>query len=79
MNVRYGKYFHKSLSKLKNADLAGKVLDLVSELEKTEKFQDIPGILKLKGFSEYFRYRIGDYRIGLIYEKDKDFIGILIA
>lgn len=70
MKIRVNKTFLKELAKIpkKERQKAEKLV-----FEKSERFSDlhqIPNIGKLKGYSNYYKIRIGDYRIGLKFIND---------
>lgn len=45
--------------------------NFIDSLEKAVAIRDINDIKKLSGFKNYYRYRIGQYRIGFKEEKPK--------
>ena len=65
MIVEFDKYFEKSIKKLKSQSLAQSIADVVINVEQATTLQDINALKKLVGFKNYFRIRIGDYRVGL--------------
>lgn len=77
MIVEFDKSFLKSLDKLKDKSLFPKIEKSIAVLEKSNTFSELPNIKKLNGFKTYYRYRLGDYRIG--FEKlSEDTIRIII-
>lgn len=70
MKLRFHQNFNKDLLKQKDATLAKQVRKLILRLENTGSFSDIPNLKKLQGGPNYFRIRLGDYRIGIIREGD---------
>jgi mRNA interferase RelE/StbE len=73
MKIEVQKSFEKDISKVRNKELAIKVLATISMLEKVENASDIPNLKKLAGHDDYYRIRVSNYRIGLKLEKDKSF------
>lgn len=65
MIVEFDKSFDKSLDKLKDKTLFPKIEKTISILEKASSLNEVQNIKKLKGFKVYYRYRLGDYRIGI--------------
>lgn len=65
MIVEFDVSFEKSIFKLKDRLVAKKVLQLIENFEHARTISEIPNIKKLKGFTAYYRVRVGDYRIGL--------------
>ena len=77
MNLTFDKSFSKKIDKLKNKELASKLIKVISDCEKANSISDIRNIKKLIGFKNYYRIKINDYRIGLeIQENNIDFITI---
>ena len=70
MKVHFHENFNKDLLKQKDAALAKQVRKLILRLENIHNFSDIPNVKKLQGGANYFRIRLGDYRIGIIREGD---------
>jgi len=64
MIVEFDKSFEKSLSKLKDKSLFPKIEKAIHHLENASSLNEITSVKKLSGFKEYYRYRLGDYRIG---------------
>ena len=54
------------------------IKNLFDNVEKAENLQEIPNVKKLKGFEEFYRVRIGKYRVGIKYDDNEvTFIRIL--
>ena len=49
----------------------GAVKAAIEEVEKADSLQQISGLKKLKGGGNYYRLRIGDFRVGLALESGK--------
>lgn len=66
MRLLIEKSFKKDLKKIKNKDILQRVLFTIEELARIEKPADFSGDLrKLRGGRNFWRIRIGDFRIGL--------------
>jgi mRNA interferase RelE/StbE len=65
MIVEFDKSFEKSLDKLKDKSLYPKIEKVISILEKTNSLIELASIKNLSGYKLYYRYRLGDYRIGI--------------
>ena len=65
MNVEFDKSFNKALKKLKDKSIFPKIEEIIEDCEKAVSIQKIPKIKKLKGFSNFYRIRLNDYRIGI--------------
>ena len=66
MNLNIDKSFEKDFKKFWNSNLNKKLLAILKEIQEANKLSDIKNIKKLKGTSDFYRIRMGDYRIGLI-------------
>jgi mRNA interferase RelE/StbE len=78
MIVKIDKSFEKDLRKLSDKSLNLKVAACIENVKKAETPAQIKNIKDLKGSAVHFRIRIGDFRIGLIIEKNEAiFIRIL--
>lgn len=70
MNIRIDETFQKDLRKLKNKLLESKTAILIREIISAEYLTEIKNIKQLKGSTIHYRIRIGDYRVGLIYQNN---------
>ncbi|MEX2139031.1 MAG: type II toxin-antitoxin system RelE/ParE family toxin [Pirellulales bacterium] len=70
MKVEFKKSFAKDLKALKDQELLDRVRELIELVENAAVLSEIPGLKKLKGGGNYFRLRIGDYRVGIALEDD---------
>jgi len=78
MKFEIKKSFLKDLKKLNDKRLAEEIKNLFHIIEKAENLQEIPNVKKLKGFEEFYRIRIGKYRVGIRYNNNEvTFIRIL--
>lgn len=65
MNTQFKESFLKDLRAIKDRDLLARVNEIIQAVEKAQTPQEIPTLKKLRGERNYFRIRIGDYRLGL--------------
>lgn len=65
MKVEYHKSFERDLRKVQDRTLLDRVKVILLELEESEALETISSVKAMKGYPEYFRIRIGDYRLGL--------------
>lgn len=65
MIVEFDISFEKSLDKIRNRSLFPRIEKIIVDFEKAKSISDMPNIKKLVGFKNYFRLRIGEYRLGL--------------
>lgn len=64
MIVEFDKSFEKWLSNISEAIVLKKVEQTILKAENAKSIQDIPSTKKLTGYKNYYRTKIGDYRIG---------------
>lgn len=65
MKVEFRKSFEKDLSKIRDEDLLVRIRALIEDVESSNNLLDIASIKKLKADGNYYRIRVGNYRIGL--------------
>ena len=70
MKVGFKNSFLKAVSKIPDKQLKLKIATVIEDAEKAESLNEIKNLIKLKGYSDYFRIRLGQYRIGLKLEND---------
>lgn len=69
MIVEYDQSFLKSVAKLKNATIRKRLLKFIESAEQAHSVSELRGTKKLAGFKDYYRTRLGDYRLGFISTK----------
>jgi mRNA interferase RelE/StbE len=76
MNVYFDSKFVKKLKKINNKTLAKQIEQAINDVSEAKSLNELPKAKKLSGHTDLFRYRIGDYRIGiqLISEKSVEFL-----
>jgi mRNA interferase RelE/StbE len=78
MNLKFDKSFDKDHRKIKDKKILRRVIQLIDEVELANSVDQIKSVRKLGGFKDYYRVRVGDYRIGLrIFGNTVEFIRIL--
>ena len=66
MNFEFRKSFVRDLKKKAKAiKLRSRILETIQEVNKAESLAEIKNVKKLKTEGDYYRIRLGDYRIGL--------------
>jgi len=73
MKVEFKRSFKEDLKKIKDKKILQKVKELINEIEKVKNLSNIQNIniRKIKGYEDFYRIRIGNYRIGIKIEGDK--------
>lgn len=70
MQTEFLDKFSKDLDKIDAKSVKTSVLSVILNVEESNSIADIKNIKKLKGHSDAYRIRIGDYRIGLFIKED---------
>ena len=64
MIVEASEQFLDDIKNLRDNKIKQRLLDKIEFLESVHSLQSVPQIKKMKGFSDAWRIRIGDYRLG---------------
>jgi mRNA interferase RelE/StbE len=64
MIVEFDKSFEKSIDRLRDNSLAPKIQKTIELLESAKSLNELANIKKLSGYKTYYRFRLGDYRLG---------------
>jgi mRNA interferase RelE/StbE len=71
VNVQYRQLFLKDLKKLKKTDVYDRFYEFAfTTLPEVETLTDFPNIKAMVGYPGYYRFRLGDYRMGFILTDD---------
>jgi mRNA interferase RelE/StbE len=62
--VEASEQFLDDIKNLRDNKIKQRLLDKIEFLESVQSLQSVPQIKKMKGFSDAWRIRIGDYRLG---------------
>jgi mRNA interferase RelE/StbE len=73
MNVQFRTSFSKDLRNIKNKNLLNRIKEVIEHVEKAQSLQVISNFKKLKGGSNFYCIRVGEYRIGLTIENNTVF------
>lgn len=69
MKVEIQKPFEKDIEKISNKKLAEQVNALIGQLENCKSLSEIHNVKKMKAKGNYYRIRIGNFRLGLKQEQ----------
>ena len=71
MNIEFKKSFARDLKKkAKDANLRLRIQEIIQQVEDADRVAEIKNLKKLRAEGNYYRIRLGDYRIGLTIEAD---------
>lgn len=79
MNTIFNKSFAKSIAKIKDKDLKQKILVVITQIDAAQSLLAIPNVKKMTGFDNFYRIRIGSYRIGFSYNGNDTVELIIVA
>ena len=79
MNVEFDSCFLRSLSKIKDQTILQRIKKIIIELEESADLKKVRNLRKLTGYKNYFRIRIGDFRLGFETIHDDTIRLIIIA
>jgi mRNA interferase RelE/StbE len=65
MIIEFKKSFEKDLLNILDADLYQRIQQVIAEVETAENLREISNVKKLQGEADYYRIRVGDYRVGI--------------
>ena len=66
MEIQYRQSFLKDLKSLKNTPVYQRIYDIAfTTLPNAQSIQEIANVKAMQGFTNRYRIRVGDYRIGI--------------
>jgi len=66
VNFEFKKSFAKDLKKKAQAtELRSRIREIIQEVNDAENISEIKNLKKLRTVNDYYRIRLGDYRMGL--------------
>jgi mRNA interferase RelE/StbE len=69
VNTRFRESFADDLSALTDAGLRRRIQRVIEQVEAARTFQQIPNLKRLDAKGKYYRIRVGDYRLGFVFEQ----------
>ncbi|MFA4836184.1 MAG: type II toxin-antitoxin system RelE/ParE family toxin [Dehalococcoidia bacterium] len=70
MKVEFRTSFAKDLKRVKDKALLSRIREVIENTESAPSLGEIGDIKKIRGECQYYRIRVGDYRIGIVLEKN---------
>ena len=67
---RIQKQFRPRSKSLRDQTLLKRVRAVIEDVEQAQSLSQISNLKKLKGHANYYRIRIGDYRVGIMIAED---------
>lgn len=69
MQIEIRQSFIKDLKPIPK-NIKSKLGDIIDLIEQTESFSDLTSVKKMQGYQNFYRLRIGDYRLGFAVDGD---------
>ncbi|MFA5974486.1 MAG: type II toxin-antitoxin system RelE/ParE family toxin [Lentimicrobiaceae bacterium] len=79
MNVVFDKSFSKCIDKIRDQKVKERIIKIIISVEKADSIEKIPQIKKMVGWSNYYRIKFGDYRLGIELDNNNTIRFIIIA
>ncbi len=70
MKVRFERRFYRDLRRVRDQGALKKVEALIEETKVASSVHEIHGLVKLQGYQNYYRVRLGDWRVGVVVDGD---------
>ena len=68
MKTAFRESFGSDLSAITDAGLLRRIRKIIEQVESAKTFQQIPNLKRLESSGKYYRIRLGEYRIGFVFE-----------
>jgi len=70
MKTSYRTSFARDLKKLKDTKVRAAIESTITNVEAATELRQISELKKIVGTDNFYRIRVGEYRIGVVVEKD---------
>ena len=70
MKTQFKASFAKDIKTIKNKGILKCIKETIESIEQAKSLLGIPDFRKLKGGGNYYRIRVGEYRVGFVVEGD---------
>jgi mRNA interferase RelE/StbE len=71
VNTAFSASFDADLSAIRDAALLRRIKKVIEQVEAARNFQQIPNLKRLEASGKYYRIRVGDYRLGFVFEQGR--------
>jgi mRNA interferase RelE/StbE len=68
VKIAFRDSFAKDLALLTDQTLLRRVREVIERIDQARGFQEIPNLKRLETKGKYYRVRVGEYRLGLVFE-----------
>ena len=70
MKTEFKSSFAKDLRDIRDTKVLDRIRSVIETVEQVDALKDVPHVTKLQGEGDFYRIRVGDYRIGIILESE---------
>ena len=70
MKTQFKESFLKDIEALGDSATKKRVRKAIAQVEQAATFKQVTNLKKLQGGDQYYRIRVGDYRLGLVLDGD---------
>jgi len=68
VNTAFRESFDADLFAITDAALLRRIKKVIEQVEAARNFQHVPNLKRLDAKGKYYRIRVGDYRVGFVFE-----------
>ncbi|MGH8613062.1 MAG: type II toxin-antitoxin system RelE family toxin [Gammaproteobacteria bacterium] len=70
MKTTFRQSFARDLKKIKDRAMLERIKQAIGQVETAQALNDVKDLTKLSGGNNYYRIRVGDYRLGIVVEAE---------
>ena len=70
MMAEFRSSFARDLRAIRDRNILARIQTVVESVEQAETLQNVANVTKLQGGDNFYRIRVGDFRIGIIIEAE---------
>ena len=67
MNVKIDKSLEKDINKIKDKRILKRLHSVIITMQNSSSLSEIKNLKKIRGTKNFYRIRIGEFRLGIIY------------
>jgi len=69
VNTAFRESFDADLSAITDTALLRRIKRVIEQIETARTFLQVPNLKRLDAKGKYYRIRVGDYRVGFVFER----------
>jgi mRNA interferase RelE/StbE len=71
MKVKFNRKFLSDIKSIKDKKIKEQIKNVIIQLEEAQNLSLVKNVIKIHGYSSFYRIRIGDYRMGIEFEDEE--------